>query len=208
MNTPTLAPVSGAMPITPVLPAVLSKLDIGLNTYYLNEEDGWQPDLDDIKRKITPRTRGIVLINPNNPTGAMCSRRMLEQLGHAVVLCVDGQEAVAAAQDQHGAGLVAGQQGAFAEHVQQTRHAAGQRMQAAHGRVVEHEMLRPSDREAMAQVERALGEEMTGHLGYDKHDPAGANSGNSRNGATAKTVQTEVGVYREIRAARCAAARW
>ncbi len=67
-------------PDYPLYSAVLSKLGIGLNPYYLNEEDGWQPELDDIKRKITPRTRGIVLINPNNPTGSVCSRAMLEQI--------------------------------------------------------------------------------------------------------------------------------
>jgi len=67
-------------PDYPLYSAVLAKLEIGLNTYYLNEEDGWQPDLDDIKKKITPRTRGIVLINPNNPTGSVCSRKMLEQI--------------------------------------------------------------------------------------------------------------------------------
>ncbi len=66
-------------PDYPLYSAVLAKLGIELNTYYLNEEDGWQPDLDDIKRKLTPRTRGIVLINPNNPTGSVCSRRLLEQ---------------------------------------------------------------------------------------------------------------------------------
>ncbi len=44
-----------------------------------------------------------------------------------------------------------------------------------------------------AVLERALAEEMTGHLGYDKHDPAGRGSGNSRNGATPKTVLTDVG---------------
>src|SRR5580704_2255295 len=42
-------------------------------------------------------------------------------------------------------------------------------------------------------LERALAEEMTGHLGYDKHDPAGRGSGNSRNGTTGKTVLTDVG---------------
>ncbi len=67
-------------PDYPLYSAVLAKLEIGLNTYYLNEEDGWQPDLDDIKRKITPRTRGIVLINPNNPTGSVCTRQRLEQM--------------------------------------------------------------------------------------------------------------------------------
>ena len=44
-----------------------------------------------------------------------------------------------------------------------------------------------------ALLERALAEEMTGHLGYDKHDPAGRGSGNSRNGTTAKTVLTDIG---------------
>jgi len=44
-----------------------------------------------------------------------------------------------------------------------------------------------------AVLERALAEEMTGHLGYEKHDPAGRGSGNSRNGATPKTVLTDVG---------------
>ena len=42
-------------------------------------------------------------------------------------------------------------------------------------------------------LERALAEEMTGHLGYDKHDPAGRGSGNSRNGTTPKTVLTDIG---------------
>jgi alanine-synthesizing transaminase len=59
---------------------VLAKLGIGLNTYWLNEDDGWQPDLMDIHQKITPRTRAIVLINPNNPTGALCTRKMLESI--------------------------------------------------------------------------------------------------------------------------------
>src|SRR5215470_12362278 len=44
-----------------------------------------------------------------------------------------------------------------------------------------------------AVLERALAEEMTGHLGYDKHDPAGRGSGNSRNGTSGKTVLTDVG---------------
>jgi len=67
-------------PDYPLYSAVLAKLDVGLNTYYLNEDDGWQPDLEDIKRKITPHTRGIVLINPNNPTGSVATQKMLEQI--------------------------------------------------------------------------------------------------------------------------------
>jgi alanine-synthesizing transaminase len=67
-------------PDYPLYSALLTKLGIKLNTYYLNEEDGWQPELDDLEKKITPRTRGIVLINPNNPTGSVCTRKMLEQV--------------------------------------------------------------------------------------------------------------------------------
>ena len=39
--------------------------------YLCDEQSDWMPDLEDIKRKITPRTKGIVVINPNNPTGAL-----------------------------------------------------------------------------------------------------------------------------------------
>jgi alanine-synthesizing transaminase len=67
-------------PDYPLYSAVLCKLGIALNTYDLNEEDAWQPEIADIERKITPRTRAIVLINPNNPTGSLCSRKMLEQI--------------------------------------------------------------------------------------------------------------------------------
>ncbi|HGO5291595.1 TPA: pyridoxal phosphate-dependent aminotransferase [Photobacterium damselae subsp. damselae] len=45
--------------------------------YICDEESDWYPDLDDIKKKITPQTKGIVLINPNNPTGAVYSRDFL-----------------------------------------------------------------------------------------------------------------------------------
>ena len=65
-------------PDYPLYSAILTKLGIGLNPYFLNEEDGWQPDLDDMRGKITPRTRGLVLINPNNPTGSVSGRRTLE----------------------------------------------------------------------------------------------------------------------------------
>jgi alanine-synthesizing transaminase len=67
-------------PDYPLYSAVLCKLGIALNTYDLNEDDAWQPELAAIERKLTPHTRGIVLINPNNPTGSLCSRQMLEQI--------------------------------------------------------------------------------------------------------------------------------
>ena len=46
--------------------------------YLCDEEQGWFPDLADIERKITPNTRGIVVINPNNPTGAVYSKEVLQ----------------------------------------------------------------------------------------------------------------------------------
>src|SRR5437667_8870026 len=81
-------------PDYPLYSAVLSKLGIPITTYDLNEHDEWQPDLVDIQRKITSSTRAIVLINPNNPTGSVCSQRMLEQLAefarhHNLVIFAD-----------------------------------------------------------------------------------------------------------------------
>jgi alanine-synthesizing transaminase len=46
--------------------------------YLCDEGSGWLPDLDDIRRKITPNTRGIVVINPNNPTGALYPTDLLQ----------------------------------------------------------------------------------------------------------------------------------
>lgn len=48
--------------------------------YYCDEKSDWNPDIDDIKKKITPRTKGIVIINPNNPTGALYPKEVLEQI--------------------------------------------------------------------------------------------------------------------------------
>ena len=48
--------------------------------YLCDEEDDWQPDVDDIRSKITPSTRGIVVINPNNPTGAVYTPTMQQAL--------------------------------------------------------------------------------------------------------------------------------
>lgn len=67
-------------PDYPLYSAVLCKTGAELNTYFLNEEDGWQPEIDVLRRNINSRTRGIVLINPNNPTGSVCSRKMLEHI--------------------------------------------------------------------------------------------------------------------------------
>jgi len=48
--------------------------------YTCDEQSDWFPDIDDIKAKITDKTRGIVVINPNNPTGAVYSQELLEQI--------------------------------------------------------------------------------------------------------------------------------
>ena len=53
----------------------------GNPVYYMcDEAAGWFPDIDDIKSKVTSKTKAIVLINPNNPTGALYSKDLLEQI--------------------------------------------------------------------------------------------------------------------------------
>ena len=48
--------------------------------YICDEQSDWYPDIGDIESKITPKTKALVIINPNNPTGALYPREMLEQL--------------------------------------------------------------------------------------------------------------------------------
>ena len=48
--------------------------------YRCNEDDNWHPDIEDIKSKITSKTKGIVVINPNNPTGALYTDELLKQI--------------------------------------------------------------------------------------------------------------------------------
>jgi len=62
--------------------------------YVCDEQSDWQPDIADIKSKITDRTRAIVVINPNNPTGAVYEKETLEQIAqlareHQLVVCAD-----------------------------------------------------------------------------------------------------------------------
>ena len=62
--------------------------------YLCDESNGWMPDLDDIRRKITPATKGIVVINPNNPTGAVYTEDLLRELvaiarEHGLVILAD-----------------------------------------------------------------------------------------------------------------------
>jgi len=64
------------------------------NPYYLDESNGWLPDIQDIKSKINGKTKAIVLINPNNPTGSLYTRENLQQivdlaLEHNLVIFAD-----------------------------------------------------------------------------------------------------------------------
>ena len=57
----------------------MTSLGGGKPVHYLcDSANGWEPDLDDIRAKVTPQTKAIVVINPNNPTGAVYSREVLE----------------------------------------------------------------------------------------------------------------------------------
>ena len=72
-----------------------ASLSGGTPVHYLCEEaNGWMPDLADIRAKITPRTKGIVVINPNNPTGALYSEGLLRGIidiarEHGLVIFAD-----------------------------------------------------------------------------------------------------------------------
>ncbi len=62
--------------------------------YMCDEANDWNPDLDDIRSKVTDRTKAIVVINPNNPTGAVYSKELLEGIvdiarEHSLVLLAD-----------------------------------------------------------------------------------------------------------------------
>ncbi len=64
----------------PLYTAVESKLQSVENPYYLDESNGWQPDIEDIKSKINDRTKAIIVINPNNPTGSNASKETLLEI--------------------------------------------------------------------------------------------------------------------------------
>ncbi|QJW84760.1 pyridoxal phosphate-dependent aminotransferase [Ramlibacter terrae] len=62
--------------------------------YMCDEANGWMPDLDDLRKKITKSTKGIVVINPNNPTGALYSDELLREIvaiarQHGLVIFAD-----------------------------------------------------------------------------------------------------------------------
>jgi len=68
------------LPGYPLYEAIINKLEGEEIGYTLDEENEWQPNVSDIEAKINDRTKGIVLINPNNPTGSVCSRETLMQI--------------------------------------------------------------------------------------------------------------------------------
>jgi alanine-synthesizing transaminase len=64
----------------PLYQAVLALFHGEPNFYRLDEAQGWQPDIKDIEQRITPKTRGIVLINPNNPTGSVLTDETIRKV--------------------------------------------------------------------------------------------------------------------------------
>ncbi len=50
--------------------------------YVCDEADDWNPDVEDMEKKITPRTKALVIINPNNPTGAVYKKEVLQRIVH------------------------------------------------------------------------------------------------------------------------------
>jgi alanine-synthesizing transaminase len=82
------------MPDYPLWTAATS-LSGGTPVHYLcDEANGWMPNIEDIRKKITPRTKAIVVINPNNPTGVLYSTELLQQIvdiarEHGLVILAD-----------------------------------------------------------------------------------------------------------------------
>jgi alanine-synthesizing transaminase len=68
------------MPTYPLYTAVLAKLDAKTKYYRLDPSNGWMPDLDHLKSLVTPATRALVVIDPNNPTGAVYPREVRRAL--------------------------------------------------------------------------------------------------------------------------------
>ena len=64
----------------PIYPAILNKLGAIARYYRLQGERGWQPDIEEIDSLITKRTRALVLINPNNPTGSIIPDETTKQI--------------------------------------------------------------------------------------------------------------------------------
>jgi len=75
-NDEVLLPAPGY----PIYPAILSKLSVATRYYHLDPANAWQPSVDEISSLINKKTRALVLINPNNPTGSITSDEVTRQL--------------------------------------------------------------------------------------------------------------------------------
>ncbi len=58
----------------------LAFLETGANKYYLDEENEWQPDIEHLEEQVDKKTKAVVVINPNNPTGAVYSKNNLKKV--------------------------------------------------------------------------------------------------------------------------------
>ena len=81
-------------PEYPCYSAVMRKINAEPCLYDLEEDQGWEPNVDQIEKQINSSTRAIVIINPNNPTGSTCSLQTLERIielarKHGLVLVSD-----------------------------------------------------------------------------------------------------------------------
>src|SRR6186713_3540755 len=82
-------------PTYPLYTAVLAKIGARAVYYRTDPDRGWQPDLDELRRRITTATRAIVVIDPNNPTGAVypdATRRALIQIAENAGLTILADE--------------------------------------------------------------------------------------------------------------------
>lgn len=82
------------LPGYPLYPAVMHKIGGAVNPYYLDEENGWQPDVAEMERNVDGKTRAVVIINPNNPTGSVAERKTLKALlnfagQHSLIVLAD-----------------------------------------------------------------------------------------------------------------------
>lgn len=78
----------------PLYTALLAKLGADNRAYHLDEANDWQPDVEDMARQIDARTRAIVVINPNNPTGSVANEATLRKIvelaiAHNLVIFAD-----------------------------------------------------------------------------------------------------------------------
>ena len=70
---------------SPAYPPYLSYLNyhnIKPVEYHTLEKEGWQPDIEDIRKKISSKTQAILMINPNNPTGAVYSQSTVKKIAN------------------------------------------------------------------------------------------------------------------------------